>query len=280
MKITKHIADIRQQRSAEAHLSWGLVPTMGYLHEGHLSLIQRAKQENERVGVSIFVNPTQFNDANDLSSYPQDLERDLALLKATRADLVWIPDANSVYPKNFQTYVTVENITSALEGAARSGHFRGVATIVAKLFNVFQPQRAYFGQKDAQQVAVIRQMVRDLNFNLNVVVCPTIREADGLAMSSRNAKLSPAARKDAICLYEALNAAKTAIHSGERSGPRLRERMQSVIQPVEAAKIDYVSAANPQTLEEWEKIEGDVLLSLAVFVGGIRLIDNMLIELN
>jgi pantoate--beta-alanine ligase len=189
---------------------------MGYLHEGHLSLVRRARQENDRVGVSIFVNPTQFNNPDDLSTYPRNLERDLSLLAKEGVDLVWTPSSDIVYPPGYQTYVEVEEVSNYLEGPSRPGHFRGVTTVVAKLFNVFQPQRAYFGQKDAQQVVVIKRMVQDLNFKLEVVVCPIVREADGLAMSSRNTNLSPAAREQATCLYRALTAAKTALIGGER----------------------------------------------------------------
>ncbi|MEW5958874.1 MAG: pantoate--beta-alanine ligase [Chloroflexota bacterium] len=278
MKVYAEIADIRRQRWLEPRLSWGLVPTMGYLHEGHLSLVRRARQENDRVGVSIFVNPTQFNNPNDLATYPRNLERDLGLLANEGVDLVWTPSPEIVYPAGYQTYVDVTEVTQYLEGPARPGHFRGVATVVAKLFNVFQPRRAYFGQKDAQQVVVIKQMVQDLNFNLEVVVCPIVREADGLAMSSRNANLSPEARQQATCLYQALTAAKEAIAAGERNAEKLRSLMLGVIHSAELARVDYVSVAQPATLQELDVIQDRALLSLAVFVGGVRLIDNMVIE--
>jgi len=250
---------------------------MGYLHEGHLALVRRAREENDRVGVSIFVNPIQFNNPNDLTAYPRNMERDLTLLKEAGADLVWTPTPDIVYPPGYQTYVEVEEVTRPLEGAARPGHFRGVATVVAKLFNVFQPQRAYFGQKDAQQVVVIKRMVEDLNFNLEIIVQPTVREADGLAMSSRNARLSPAARESATCLYRALLAAKTAFEQGQRSTESLREAMRAVIEATPLARLDYVSVAHPDTLAELEVIEDRALLSLAVFVDEVRLIDNMVI---
>ena len=187
MKVYTEISEIRHARWREPGKRWGLVPTMGYLHEGHMSLVRRAHSENDCVGVSIFVNPTQFNHITDLEQYPRDMERDLSMLRAEGVDLVWTPTPNIVYPPNYQTYIDVEQVSKPLEGAARRNHFRGVATVVSKLFNVFQPNCAYFGQKDAQQIIVIKQMATDLNFNLDIVVCPTIREADGLAMSSRTA---------------------------------------------------------------------------------------------
>lgn len=276
-QVVAEVAEVRARRWQQPSLSWGLVPTMGYLHAGHLNLVRQARQENDRVGVSIFVNPTQFNDARDLARYPRNLERDLALLQAEGVDLVWAPPPEIVYPSGYQTYVAVEEITQPLEGSARPGHFRGVATVVAKLFNVFQPQRAYFGQKDAQQVAVIRRMVTDLNFNLEVVVCPTTREPDGLAMSSRNANLSPEARRQATCLYQALTAAQQAFQTGERSAEKLRELMRRVISSASLATVDYISVADRDSLQELDTIEKGALLSMAVFVGGVRLIDNLVL---
>lgn len=278
MNVFTEINDIRAQRWADPLTTWGLVPTMGYLHEGHLSLVRRARQENDRVGVSIFINPTQFNNPNDLVAYPRDMERDLALLRKAGVDLVWTPTPELVYPPGYQTYVGVEEVTRPLEGAARPGHFRGVATIVAKLFNVFQPQRAYFGQKDAQQVVVIKRMVEDLNFNLEIVVGPTTREADGLAMSSRNARLSPAARQSAPCLYRALLAAKSAFEQGQHSADSLRAAMRTVIESTPLTRLDYASVAHPDTLTELDMVEDKALLSLAVFVDEVRLIDNMMVD--
>jgi pantoate--beta-alanine ligase len=277
MKVFSEVADVRRERWANPLLTWGLVPTMGYLHDGHLSLVHQARQENDRVGVSIFVNPTQFNDSKDLEAYPRDPERDLALLEQAGVDLVWAPATEIVYPPDYQTFVEVQEVTRPLEGAARPGHFRGVTTVVAKLFNVFQPRRAYFGQKDAQQAAVIKQMVRDLNFNLEIVVCPIVREPDGLAMSSRNARLSPEARRQATCLYQALLAARNAFEQGQRSAEALRAIMQKVIETAPLARLDYVSVAHPETLAELEVVNDRALLSMAVFVGGVRLIDNMLV---
>ncbi|MFN8459504.1 MAG: pantoate--beta-alanine ligase [Anaerolineae bacterium] len=277
MQVTAEISKLRSQRWADPLVSWGLVPTMGYLHEGHLALVRRARAENGRVGVSIFVNPTQFNNPEDLVKYPRNLEHDLALLREAGVDLVWTPTPELVYPPGYQTYVEVEEVTRPLEGASRPGHFRGVATVVAKLFNVFQPQRAYFGQKDAQQVVVIKRMVQDLNFNLEIVVCPTEREADGLAMSSRNARLSPEARRSATCLYRALSAAKAAFEQGERRADSLRHTIRTIIEATPLAQLDYASIADPDTLAELDFIEDRALLSLAVFVDNVRLIDNIFI---
>lgn len=276
MKVTDNIAEIRQIRWDDPELAWGLVPTMGFLHEGHLSLVRRAKAENERTAVSIYVNPTQFAPTEDLSSYPRDLPRDLALLEAEGVDLVFTPSDAVMYPGGFQTAVTLSKVTRPLEGASRPTHFQSVATVVAKLFNIIQPTRAYFGQKDAQQAVVIRQMARDLNFHLDVTVCPIVREADGLAMSSRNAYLKPAERQAATALYRALQAAKSAFEHGERDGRALRRLMRETINAEPLARLDYVSAAHPATLIELNKIENEVLLSLAVFVGKTRLIDNWL----
>lgn len=277
MRVARTIQEVRTARWADPALTWGLVPTMGALHEGHLSLVRRARAENDRVGVSIFVNPIQFNQQADLDNYPRTLEDDTSLLEAEGVDLVWAPSEAEVYPPGFQTYVQVEEITHLLEGAARPGHFRGVTTVVSKLFNVFQPTRAYFGQKDAQQAAVIRQMIYDLAYNLDIVVCPIVRESDGLALSSRNRRLNPAERQAATVLYRALMAARTAWDNGQRSGPQLRVIMRTLIDSEPLARIDYVSAADPSTLSEIEHEADSVLLSMAVFVGETRLIDNWLL---
>lgn len=278
MNVVEHIELLRKIRWQNPLENWGLVPTMGFLHEGHLSLVRRATAENDRVGVSIFVNPAQFNNSADLEKYPRNLQRDLDMLAAEGVDLVWTPTPEIAYPDNFQTYVNVEDITKPLEGEKRPGHFRGVTTIVAKLFNVFQPQRVYFGQKDAQQVAVIRRMATDLNFNLEMVVCPTVREADGLAMSSRNARLSPEVRQDALCLYRALKKAEALVQSGEKSAGKIIAAMREIIEPVERASIDYISIADPETLAEINDIRQHALISMAVFVDDVRLIDNVLVE--
>jgi len=278
MDVFSAISEIRRVRWAEPRATWGFVPTMGFLHEGHLSLVRRARQENERVGVSIFVNPTQFNDPRDLDTYPQDMERDLGLLQDEGVDLAWNPGQDIVYPPGYETYVEVTEATKVLEGAARPGFFRGVATVVTKLFNVFQPHRTYFGQKDAQQVVVIKRMVADLNFPIEVIICPTVREADGLAMSSRNSRLAPAARSKAICLYRALLAAKELFEGGEDDAERLRAAMAGVINATESARLEYVSVADPDTLQEQTVVPDRALLSLAVFFDTVRLIDNLLVE--
>lgn len=255
----------------------GLVPTMGYLHEGHLSLVRRAREETDHVVVSIFVNPTQFGPREDLSKYPRDLDRDLSLLEPLGVDLIWIPTAEIMYPPGFQTWVEVEGITQPLEGSMRPGHFRGVTTIVAKLFNAVQPHKAYFGQKDAQQAAVIRQMTRDLNFPLEIVVCPIVREPDGLAMSSRNVYLDPEQRKAATVLSRSLKAAKEAYDNGERDAEKIRGKMKEVLASEPLAQVQYVSCADYDTLEELETITGKALLSMAVFIGKTRLIDNIVL---
>ncbi len=255
----------------------GFVPTMGYLHAGHISLAERARAECASVVASIFVNPTQFGPNEDLAKYPRDLPRDLALLEVAGVDLVWTPTPEVIYPPGFQTWVTVEGLTSPLEGAQRPGHFRGVTTVVAKLFNAVQPQKAYFGQKDAQQAAVIRRMTRDLDFPIEIVVCPTVRAADGLAMSSRNTYLNPEERQAATVLFRALSAAKAAYEQGERDAETLRRIMTETINAEPLARLQYVSCADYDTLEELTQVTGRALLSMAVFIGKTRLIDNFVI---
>ncbi len=255
----------------------GLVPTMGYLHNGHLSLVHHAREECDHVVVSIFVNPTQFGPKEDLSKYPRDLDRDLSLLEPLGTDLVWMPTAEIMYPQGYQTWVEVEAITRPLEGAMRPGHFRGVTTVVAKLFNGVQPHKAYFGQKDAQQAAVIRQMTRDLNFPIEIVVCPIVREPDGLAMSSRNVYLDPQQRKAATILYRSLSAAKEAYENGERDADQLRQIMKDLLASEPLAQMQYISCADYDSLEELETVTGKALLSMAVFIGKTRLIDNFVL---
>jgi pantoate--beta-alanine ligase len=250
---------------------------MGALHEGHLSLVRRARAENDAVGVSIFVNPKQFNNAGDLASYPRTPDVDLRLLEAHGVDLVWTPGESDVYPEGYQTSVAVGEIAKPLEGSARPGHFQGVTTVVAKIFNVFHPHRAYFGEKDAQQVAVVRRMVLDLDFNVQIMACPTVREADGLAISSRNKNLSPEGRRQAICLFEALMTANTAFKAGVHSAAELKRLMRDVIRRYDRARIDYLSVANVLTLQEVEAVDDQALLSMAVFVDEVRLIDNITI---
>jgi pantoate--beta-alanine ligase len=276
MQLATAIVEVRSFRRAAAG-TWGLVPTMGYLHAGHISLVQRARAENDHVAVSIFVNPTQFGPQEDLSRYPRDLKRDLELLEAEGVDLVFAPEAPEMYPAGFQTYVEVTEVTRPLEGASRPGHFRGVATVVLKLFNIVQPDRAYFGQKDAQQAAVVRRMARDLDLPLEIVICPIAREVDGLALSSRNVYLNPQERVAATALSRALRAAGERYAAGERSGDALRAAMSAVLAAEPLARPEYVSAADPETLAELERVENGVLLSMAVRIGTTRLIDNVLL---
>ncbi|HSO12161.1 MAG TPA: pantoate--beta-alanine ligase [Anaerolineales bacterium] len=275
----RNLSTLDELRSARLSLDGtvGLVPTMGFLHEGHLSLIRRAREECNHVVVSIFVNPTQFGPKEDLSKYPRDIERDLKLIEPLGTDLVWMPTAEIMYPKGYQTWVEVEAITSPLEGAMRPGHFKGVTTIVTKLFNGVQPHKAYFGQKDAQQAAVIRRMTLDLNFPIEIVVCPTVREADGLAMSSRNVYLDPEQRKAATVLFRSLSAAKEVYENGERDAEKIRKKMKDVLSGEPLADAQYVSCADYDTLEELAEIKGKALLSMAVFIGKTRLIDNFVL---
>jgi len=274
MKVLCTIAEFKEARQKIKN-SVGFVPTMGYLHEGHLALVRRARAENKTVVASIFVNPTQFGPREDFARYPRDPERDLALLEKEKVDLIFMPSAEEMYPKGFSSWVEVEKVTERLEGASRPGHFRGVATVVAKLFNIVQPTRAYFGQKDAQQAVVIKKMVADLNMNLEIVLVPTQREPDGLAMSSRNTYLSPEERQAAPVLWKSLNLAQQLCSQGERNAERMRQQMIAFIQKEPLAKIDYVSIADPETLEELAEIDRAALVSLAVRIGDRRLIDNI-----
>jgi pantoate--beta-alanine ligase len=277
MRIVESIQELRTARAGlDAPL--GFVPTMGFLHEGHLSLVRRARGDCESVAVSIFVNPTQFGPQEDLAAYPRDLERDLGLLKAEGVDLVWTPTSATMYPEGFQTWVSVDDLTEHLEGLQRPGHFRGVTTVVAKLFNAVGPNRAYFGQKDAQQVVVIRRMTADLDFPIEVVVCPTVRETDGLAKSSRNSYLNEAQRKAATVLFRSLTAAVETFEAGDRVAETLRERMMTVLQDEPLAKVQYVSVADPDTLDELSGEITRALFSMAVYIGETRLIDNMLVS--
>lgn len=263
------------------HKTVGFVPTMGFLHEGHLSLVRRAKSENDVVVVSIFVNPTQFGPNEDFESYPRDLEKDSKLVEGEGCDIVFAPEPEEMYPKPYMTYVDVYgDLTNKLCGASRPGHFKGVATVVTKLFNLVRPTRAYFGQKDAQQVAVIEQMVADLDMNLEIVPCPIVREADGLALSSRNTYLTESDRKDALVLSQSLLWAKEAIESGERNAAVLLKGIRDRIEGVPATEIDYIQIVDARTLESVETLKGTILIALAVKVGKPRLIDNMRIEVK
>src|SRR5262249_3271828 len=269
-----------QSRAIEARAagrSIGLVPTMGALHEGHLSLVRAARRENDFVVVSIFVNPTQFGPHEDLEQYPRDLEGDLRKLEAEGADVVYAPPVEQIYPADFQTYVQVEELGQRLDGAIRPTHFRGVATVVAKLFNVTQPHRAYFGQKDAAQVAVIRRLIQDLNFPVQLVACPIVREPDGLAMSSRNAYLNPQERHAATVLYRSLQAAEARHREGERSGEELCQVLLNCLASEPLARADYTALVDPDSLLPLSKIEGRALAAVAAWVGKTRLIDNVIL---
>ncbi|RPH61349.1 MAG: pantoate--beta-alanine ligase [Chloroflexi bacterium] len=276
MMIATTLDELRTARKLLAG-PLGLVPTMGYLHDGHLSLVRRAREECQGVVVSIFVNPAQFGPKEDLSKYPRDLERDLKLLEAAGADLVWTPTPEIIYLPGFQTWVTVENLTLPLEGAVRPGHFRGVTTVVAKLFNAVGAEKSYFGQKDAQQAAVIRRMALDLNIPTEVIICPTVRESDGLAMSSRNTYLNPDERQAATVLYRSLSAARAAFEAGERSAETLRKIVIETVAAEPLAQLQYVSCADYDSLQELERLPGKTLLSMAAFIGKTRLIDNFIL---
>ena len=252
----------------------GFVPTMGFLHKGHLSLVKRACEESASVVVSIFVNPTQFAPTDDLDAYPRDLERDAALLQEAGANLLWMPTPEVMYPPDFQTWVDVEKVTQPLEGEKRPGHFRGVTTVVTKLFNAVQPQKAFFGQKDAQQAAVIRQMVRDLNMPVEIVTQPIVRERDGLAMSSRNTYLDSTERQAALVLSKSLAAAESTYEAGERDAQSIRKIMEDIINAEPLARLEYVSCADFKTLDELDFLNERALLSMAVYIGTTRLIDN------
>jgi pantoate--beta-alanine ligase len=271
---------LRELRTARSLLvePVGLVPTMGFLHEGHLSLVQQARRECQSVVATIFVNPTQFGPLEDLESYPRNIPRDLELLDSAGCNLVWLPTPEIMYPEDYQTWVMVDQVSRLLEGEQRPGHFRGVATIVTKLFNSVQPQKAYFGQKDAQQVVVIQQMTRDLNFPVEIIVGPTIRETDGLAMSSRNSYLNGDERNAATVLYRALCTAKDAFSKGEQRTDYLKQAIKEIIAQEPMARIQYIEISDPVTLNSLDTVNQDALFSMAVFIGKTRLIDNFLLQ--
>jgi len=276
MKVAKTIAEMREFRQ-ETEGTLGFVPTMGYLHDGHMSLVKMAREENQVVAVSIFVNPMQFGPREDFKSYPRDTRRDLALLKPL-TDIVFMPSDKDMYPRDYDSWVEVKGLTDVLEGAVRPGHFLGVTTVVAKLFNVVQPDKAYFGQKDAQQVAVIKKMAKDLNMDLEVVTCPTVREKDGLAMSSRNTYLKRGQRQAATVLYKALILAQELVSRGENDAGAIRLEMKEFIEKEPEANIEYISIADNETLREIHHIKMPALVSMAVKIGKTRLIDNIVLE--
>lgn len=280
MKIVNTINEVREAVKAwhKQGLTIGLVPTMGYLHEGHASLIARASKENDRVVVSDFVNPIQFAPNEDLASYPRDIDRDAKVCEENGADIIFHPTPEEMYHKDFSTFVDITGPSEELCGKSRPIHFRGVCTVVSKLFLIASPDRAYFGQKDAQQLAVIKRMVRDLNFDIEIVGCPIIREADGLAKSSRNTYLSPEERKAAVILHKALEKGKELVLNGEKSAKAVIDTVTQIINSEPLAKIDYVQVVDFPNIKVVEDINGDILTAVAVYIGKTRLIDNFIIE--
>lgn len=280
MKIVETIAEVREQVRAwrQEGLSVGLVPTMGYLHEGHQSLIDRAVADNDHVVVSVFVNPMQFGVGEDLESYPRDMDRDAAICEKAGASLIFHPEPSEMYPEDFSSFVDMSTLTGGLCGKSRPIHFRGVCTVVSKLFNIVTPDRAYFGQKDAQQLAVIRHMVSDLSYGIEIVGCPIIREEDGLAKSSRNTYLNPEERQAALVLSRSLAEGRKLLENGETSAATIRQEITRQIETEALAKIDYVEVVDWGNLEPVDAINGSVLVAIAVYIGKTRLIDNFIIE--
>ena len=281
MNIVSTINEVRKQvkKWRNQGLTVGLVPTMGYLHEGHKSLIDAAVKENDKVVVSVFVNPTQFAPGEDLETYPRDLDRDAALCEQAGAALIFHPEPSEMYHKEYSTYIDMRTLTQGLCGKTRPTHFSGVCTVVSKLFHIVQPDRAYFGQKDAQQLAVIKHMVEDLNFDIKIVGCPIIREEDGLAKSSRNTYLNKEERKQAVILSKALLKGKEQIENGERKSSEIKKGITQIIETMPLAKIDYVEVVDFQTLESIEEIKGEILVAVAVYIGKTRLIDNFIMKI-
>ena len=277
IKVVETIGEMKRLRQQLTE-PVGFVPTMGYLHKGHLALVRRARAENPSVVVSIFVNPTQFSPREDFDSYPRNPQRDLDILEKEKIDIVFMPSVDEMYPPQFNSWIEVGKVTERLEGASRPGHFRGVTTVVAKLFNIIQPTKAYFGQKDAQQLLVIKKMVADLNMNTEIDTFPIVREPDGLAISSRNTYLNIEERQGATILYQALRLAQQLYSHGEKGAERLRQEMIDLIGKEPLATIDYVSVAHAETLGELDIVNPPVLVSLAVQIGSTRLIDNIILE--
>ena len=281
MQIVAAVEEVRKQVKTwrQEGLSVGLVPTMGYLHEGHKSLIDKAVEQNDRVVVSVFVNPIQFGPNEDLATYPRDLERDAALCENAGADLIFHPQPGDMYFDDFCTFIDMDDLTKGLCGKSRPTHFRGVCTVVGKLFNIVQPDRAYFGQKDAQQLAVIRRMVRDLNFDLEIIGCPIVREEDGLAKSSRNTYLSPEERQAAVVLHKGLTKGEEMIRAGETSADKVKKAIRDIIEAEPLAKIDYVEIVDFDNVQEKEVLDGQVLAAVAVYIGKTRQIDNFIVNI-
>ncbi|MBP5538325.1 MAG: pantoate--beta-alanine ligase [Bacteroidales bacterium] len=281
MRVVKTIKEVRDQVSAWKNegLSIGFVPTMGYLHEGHQSLIRKSAEQNDRTVVSVFVNPIQFGPNEDLEAYPRDLERDKAAVEEAGGDLIFHPEPSEMYPGHFTSFIDTTETTELLCGAVRPIHFRGVCTVVGKLFNIVLPDRAYFGQKDAQQLATIRRFVRDLNFPVEVIACPIVRESDGLAKSSRNTYLSPVERQAATILSKSLMKGKEAIENGERDAKKVIDIITASLQSEPLARIDYVEVVDFENIQRVERIAGETLVAIAVYIGKTRLIDNFVIKL-
>ncbi len=280
MEICSKIEAVRQhvREWKKAGLTIGFVPTMGYLHEGHKSLIDAARQDNDRVVVSIFVNPMQFGPNEDLASYPRDLKKDAGLCEAAGVDLIFNPQPEEMYAPDFASYVDMDGLTAQLCGKSRLGHFRGVQTVVLKLFHIVAPDRAYFGQKDAQQLAVIKRMVRDLNVDIEIIGCPIVREEDGLAKSSRNTYLNEAERKAALVLSRSLKAGRELLESGETKAAAIRQAVIQEIEKEPLAKIDYVEIVDFDTITPVDEVNGSILAAIAVYIGKTRLIDNFIVE--
>ncbi len=280
MTVVKTIQEVRDIVAAwrKEGLSVGLVPTMGYLHEGHKSLVCKSAEQNDRTVVSVFVNPIQFGPTEDLERYPRDLEHDKKVVEEAGGDLIFNPEPSEMYPQHFTSFIDTTETTELLCGAVRPVHFRGVCTVVGKLFNIVMPDRAYFGQKDAQQLATIRRFVRDLNFNIQIVACPIVREADGLAMSSRNTYLNPEERKAALVLSQSLKLAQKAIDEGEKDAAKVISIITDNIASEPLARVDYVEAVDFQNIQRVGKIEGEVLIAIAVYIGKTRLIDNFIYQ--
>jgi len=280
MEVAHTVQDTRSfSRAAHARGSrLGLVPTMGALHEGHLSLVRAAKEKSDVVATSIFVNPTQFGPNEDFARYPRDLDRDLKLLERQGVDLVFVPSVEQMYPQQGVTWVSVEGLSERLCGKSRPGHFRGVVTVVAKLFNIIEPDFGFFGQKDAAQVAIIRRMVCDLNMPVQIEVCPIVREPDGLALSSRNAYLDPRQRKDALVLFRALNGVRESFEKGERNSAALMGTAKTEFQRFPPVRLDYLEIVDPDDLTPMAAINKRALVAVAAFVGSTRLIDNIVLE--
>lgn len=281
MRVVEKVNDVRatvKEWKAKG-LKVGFVPTMGYLHEGHESLIRKASEENDRVVVSIFVNPIQFGPKEDLSTYPRDLDRDSKVCEGAGADIIFHPENEEMYFEDFSTFVDMNGLTAGLCGKSRPTHFRGVCTVVTKLFNIVAPDRAYFGEKDAQQLAVIKRMVRDLNIDIEIIGCPIVREKDGLAKSSRNTYLSIEERNAATILNKALTLAKEKIQSGERNSKVIIKLIEEILNSEKLARVDYIEVVDSLSMEGVERIEKSVLVAIAVFIGKTRLIDNFTYEL-